>query len=190
MGILVNVSRTIFISLRLAPSTAKPMGRPCASTNRLRLTPCLARSVGFLPVFFPPEGCLGHAPIHAQPRPVDALPFIVGHQATRPHPLKNSRLYPFLKTVMGCGPWTEARGIQRFPLTAGSQHEENGLHANPVRRPWPAATEAMGIYVLGEQCCDGPPTNGREYTTDQLHATRPCHDLRGLQLLQTNVSCS
>src|SRR5207245_2296109 len=181
MGMLVNVSRTIFMSLRLAPSTARPMGMPCASTNRLRLTPCLARSVGFLPVFFPPERRLGHAAVHAQPGPIEALPFIVGHQATLPHSLKNSGAYPFLKTIMGCGTRTEARGIQRFPLTAGSQHEENGLHANPVRRPWPAATEAMGIYVLGEQCCDGLP---------QMVGNTPLINCTQLVHVTTSVACS
>src|SRR5207302_9588385 len=126
MGMLANVSRTIFMSLRLAPSIARPMGMPCASTNRLRLTPCLARSVGFLPVFFPPERCLGHAPIPAQPRPVDALPFILGHQATFPHPLKTTRLHPLLKTVMGRGLGPAPRGIELLAVTHGSQHEENG----------------------------------------------------------------
>src|SRR5215468_9512503 len=82
---LSSVAWTIFMSLRLAPSTASPTGTPLASTSRLRLTPFLARSVGFLPVFFPPEGCLGHAPVHAQPGPVDPLQAVVFEQAGLPH---------------------------------------------------------------------------------------------------------
>src|SRR5262245_13362470 len=84
-GMLSSVASTIFMSLRLAPSTARPTGTPSPSTSRLRLTPLLARSVGFFPVFFPPEGGLGHAAVHAQPGPVDALQLVVEHQASLPH---------------------------------------------------------------------------------------------------------
>src|SRR3712207_7670064 len=70
---LSMVVRTSFISFRFAPSTASPIGTPCPSVSRLRLTPLLPRSVGFRPVFFPPERCLRHRSIHAQPLPVDAL---------------------------------------------------------------------------------------------------------------------
>src|SRR5215469_16527546 len=92
-GMLSNVSSTIFRSGRLAPSTASPIGMPWPSTSRLRLVPCLARSVGFLPVFFPPEGRLGHAPVHAQPLPVDAFAVVVGHQADLPHLLEDAGLH-------------------------------------------------------------------------------------------------
>src|ERR671927_297061 len=84
-GMPRSVSSTIFMSFRFAPSTARPRGIPLASTSRLRLTPRLARSVGFLPVFFPPEGCLGHAPVHAQPTPIDALETVIFEQAGLPH---------------------------------------------------------------------------------------------------------
>ena len=71
-----------------------------------------------MPVFFPPEGCLGHAPVHAYPGPVDPLPIIVGHQARFPHLLEETRLDPFLEAIVGSGPRTEAGGIQSLPLTA------------------------------------------------------------------------
>ena len=50
---------------RLAPSMAMPIGMPAASVNRLRLTPCLPRSVGFAPVFLnrPPEPWSLHHPL-------------------------------------------------------------------------------------------------------------------------------
>src|SRR5947209_7072582 len=128
-GMLSRVASTIFMSLRLAPSTATPTGIPLASTSKLRLTPFLPRSVGFLPVFFPPEGCFAHAPIHTQPRPVDTFPVVVGHQAGLPHGQKDALLYPALEAVMGCGTGAKAGGIQRFPLAAGAEHEEDGFHA-------------------------------------------------------------
>src|SRR5579864_3896245 len=102
-GMLPSVASTIFMSLRLAPPTARPTGTPLASTSRPRLAPFLARSVGFLPVFFPPEGCLGHAPVQRQPRPIDSLPVVVGHQAVLPQILKDARLDPLLKAVVGGG---------------------------------------------------------------------------------------
>src|SRR5258708_21981961 len=107
MAILLSVPATIFMSLRLAPSTARPTGMPAASTNRLRLVPCLARSVGFLPVFFPPEGRLGHAPVHTRPGPVDPFPIIIGSQPPLPHAQKDARFHPFLEPGLGCGAGTE-----------------------------------------------------------------------------------
>src|SRR5438270_4883827 len=98
---LSSVARVSFMSLRLAPSTASPTGMPSASTSRLRLAPFLARSVGFLPVFFPPEGRLGHAPVHAQPGPVQAPQVVVGQQAGLPHGLEDAGLDPLLEAVMG-----------------------------------------------------------------------------------------
>src|SRR5919197_1292889 len=83
-GMPSMVSSTSFMSLRLAPATARPTGTPSASQSRLRLTPNLARSVGFLPVFFPPERRLGHAAVHTQPTPVDFFQVVVFEQARLP----------------------------------------------------------------------------------------------------------
>src|SRR5229473_7172216 len=97
---LSKVSSTIFMSGRLAPSTASPMGMPWPSTSRLRLVPFLARSVGFLPVFFPPERCLGHAPVHAQPLPVDTLKARIFQQPRLPQRREDPRSDPLLKAVV------------------------------------------------------------------------------------------
>src|SRR5438105_15929243 len=108
---LFRVASTSFLSWRLAPSIAKPTGTPLASTSRLRLAPRLPRSVGFLPVFFPPEGGLGHAPVHRQPRPVDPLPVVVGEQARLPHRLEDALLHPPLEAVVGGRAGAEAGGV-------------------------------------------------------------------------------
>src|SRR5947209_4598380 len=150
MGRLSRVAAAILPSGRLAPSTANPSGMPAASTNRLRLTPFLARSVGFLPVFFPPERCLGHAPVHTQPGPVDPLPLVVGQQARLPHFLEDAGRDPFLEAVMRGGTGAKAGGVQGLPLTAGAEDEEDGLHADAVGGPRPAAAEAMRVLVFGE----------------------------------------
>src|ERR1700757_3471765 len=138
-GMLSSVSPTIFMSLRLAPSTASPTGTPPASTSRLRLTPFLARSVGFLPVFFPPEGRLGHAPVHAQPGPVDAPRVVVFEESRLPQRQEDAVGDPLLEAIMGGGAGAELGGVQGLPLAAGAEHEEDGVHAHAVRGPGPAA---------------------------------------------------
>src|SRR5437867_3041462 len=107
---LASVAAVRFMSWRLGPCTATLPGMPSASTSRLRLTPRLARSVGFLPVFFPPERRLGHTAVQRQPRPVDALPFVVGQQAVLPQGLEDPLLDPELEAVVGGGPRAEAGG--------------------------------------------------------------------------------
>src|SRR5215472_19056602 len=98
---LSKVSRSSVWSGRLAPSTASPTGTPRPSTSWLRLTPFLARSVGFLPVFFPPQGRLGHAPVHRQPGPVDALQAVILQQAGLPHLEEGARADILLEAVVG-----------------------------------------------------------------------------------------
>src|SRR5262245_48455975 len=109
---LPSVSSTIFMSGRLAPSTARPTGTPLPSTSRLRLTPFLARSVGFLPVLFPPEGRLGHAPVHAQPRPVDAPQAVVLEQPRLPQRQEDAGPDPLREAVVGGGAGAEPGGVQ------------------------------------------------------------------------------
>src|SRR5262245_62474322 len=141
---LWRVASTSFMSWRLAPSTASPTGMPSACTSRLRLAPFLARSVGSFPVFFPPEGRLGHAPVHAQPGPVQALQVVVGHQAGFPHVLEDAGLDPLLEAVMGRRSRAELGGVEGLPLAAGAQDEEDGVHANAVGGARTASAEAEG----------------------------------------------
>src|SRR6478736_5166033 len=97
---LSSVARTIFMSCRLAPSIARPIGMPCPSVSKLRLTPLLPRSVGFRPVFFSPERCLRHRSIHTQPSPVDALQFVKLLDAGIPQLQEDASFDPFLEAVM------------------------------------------------------------------------------------------
>ena len=119
--------------------------------------PCLARSVGFLPVFFPPEWGFGHAPIHAQPLPVDALQPGVFQQPGLPQSGKDPGGNPLLKTVVGRGTWAELGGVQGFPLAAGAQDEQDGIHADAVGGAGPPAAEAMRVYVWGQVHLDFRP---------------------------------
>lgn len=139
------------MSGRLAPSTARPTGTPWPSTSRLRLTPFLARSVGFLPVFFPPEGCLGHAPVHAQPGPVDAREAVIVEQALLPELEEDAGLDPLLETVVGSGAGAKLGGIEGLPLTARAEDIEDGIGTDPIRSTRPSAAEAVRIHMLGKE---------------------------------------
>src|SRR5215831_19702266 len=110
---LWRVASTSFMSWRLAPSTASPTGMPSASTSRLRLAPFLPRSVGLLPVFFPPEGRLGHAPVHRQPLPVQPLQRVVLLQPVLPELLEDAGLGPLLEAAVGRALGAAAGGRQR-----------------------------------------------------------------------------
>jgi hypothetical protein len=107
--------------------------------------------VGFLPVFFPPEGRLGHAPVHTQPVPVDAHQAVVFEQACLPHLEEDALLDPALEAVVGRGAGTELGGVQGLPLAAGAQDEEDGVHTGAVGRGRPTTTKGMGIHPLGDQ---------------------------------------
>jgi hypothetical protein len=58
---------------------------------------------------------------------------------------------------MSGGRGADPGGVQRVPLTTGSQHEEDRIHADPVRLAWPTAAEAMRVRVLGKMSLDQRP---------------------------------
>src|SRR5207302_2925376 len=161
-------ARAILKSLRLAPSTAKPTGTPAASVSTLRCTPSCPRSVGFLPVFFPPERRLGAAAVHAQPGPVDAHEEVVLQQAHLPELLEDAGPDPLLEAVVGGRAGDEAGGVQGLPLAAGAEHEENGVQAIAVGLAGPSAAELVGVGVVRQpgfelfpQFVGDPPSIGR-----------------------------
>jgi hypothetical protein len=130
---------------------------PLPSTSKLRLAPFLARSVGFLPVFFPPEGCLGHASIHTQPFPVETLQTVILQESGLPQRQKHAVGHPLLEAIVGSGPWAELRRVQGLPLATGTQNEENGVHAHPIGCAWTPTAETMRIHVLRQVDCDLDP---------------------------------
>jgi hypothetical protein len=75
---------------------------------------------------------------------------VVRQQAVFPQGSENASLDPLLKAVVGGRAGAEAGRVQRFPLAAGAQDEQNGFHAYAVGRAWPAAAEAVGVVVFGK----------------------------------------
>src|SRR5579872_3658247 len=118
MTMLSSVSRASLKSLRFAPATTTASGMPLASVSKLRLVPPFARSVGFGPVFFPPERRLGHRAVHREPAPVHADELVVVRQGSHPRALKHARLGPLDEAPVGGRAGAYARRSQRVPLTA------------------------------------------------------------------------
>src|SRR5690349_7117666 len=118
---LRRVSTNSLKSFLFAPATDKPTGTPPDSTSNERLVPCLLRSTGLGPVFFPRQGRFGHRPIHREPTPVDPVEGVVLGQTGLPEAQKEAVLDPGLEAVVRRGAWANARGRQRVPLAAGSR---------------------------------------------------------------------
>jgi hypothetical protein len=143
--------------------------------------------VGFLPVFFPPEGRLGHAPVHRQPGPVDPRGTVVVEQAGLPPLEEDTGLDPLLEAVVGGGARAELSGVQGLPLAAGAQDEEDGIGTDAVGGPGPPAAEGVGVDVLGDEDLqelpegigDSPIVGDR----DGIHGPSSCATTRQLQEL-------
>src|SRR5512135_2640232 len=145
--ILSRVGRLSFISWRLAPSIAMPIGTPCPSVSRLRFTPRLPRSVGLGPVFFPAQRRFRHGSIHREPVPVDPAELIKLLHSGLPEFEEDSRLYPLLKAVMRRRMRTQLRLIKGLPLASRSQHVEDRIGTVAIRHPRPSSSKAMRIHM-------------------------------------------
>jgi hypothetical protein len=101
---------------------------------------------------------------------------------------------PFLEAVMGGGTGAKAGGVQGLPLTAGAEDEEDGLHADAVGGPRPAAAEAMRVLVFGEQQGDAFPQVVRDMPLihdGPIHQSGVIHGCTSsAQQSSNNVSCA
>jgi hypothetical protein len=95
---------------------------------------------------------------------------------------------------MGGGTRTKTGGVQRLPLTARAEHEEDGFHAHAVGCARPTAAEAMRVFVFGEQQRDAFPEvirdmplvhDGHIQNKGVAHGLYSCAQLSG-----NNVSCT
>src|SRR3981081_4272538 len=81
-----------FCSTALAPAITTPSGPPSPSVSRLFLVPFLPRSVGFLPVFFPPEPGLAQHRVGTLPLPLHPAEFVALGDQHRPDPREHTPL--------------------------------------------------------------------------------------------------
>lgn len=103
-----------------------------------------------MPVFFPPKGCLGHAPVHAQERPVDPNQTVIVEQALLPELAEDAGCDPLLEAVVGGGAGAELAGIEGLPLAAGAEDVEDGIGTDAVGGAWFATAEGVGVHMFGD----------------------------------------
>ena len=151
IGMLFSVSSTSRMSCVLAPSIPTAKGMPLPSVKTDRLVPSLPRSVGFRPVFFPPERCLGHGPVHRLPFPFDPLQLVIFFQRGFPEFRERSSFDQNLKIRVSRAPRSKFRW-QSLPLTAGSQDIKNPVQNGPPRRT--RASTFLALPILGQQRFD------------------------------------
>jgi hypothetical protein len=135
--------------------------------------PILARSVGFLPVFFPPEGGLGHAPVEALPFPVDADYVVVLVQGDLPQGAEDAPLLPPLEVPVQAAAGAEL-GRDGLPVAPRPQDVEDAVEHPAVRQPGPAALG--GPPDLGEQRLDPLPEGVRDAEILDHHGARCGHN--------------
>src|SRR5262245_43274554 len=132
------VDRSSLQSGTLAPAITAPSGPPWPSVTRCFLVPFFPRSVGFLPVFFPPEAGLAQHPVGRLPLPLDVAEFVALGDQQCPDLLEDPALGPTLEPVVDGALGAVAFG-ELVPLTAAAHPEED-----PVERPPPVGRRAAG----------------------------------------------
>lgn len=112
----------------LAPAMTTPSGPPSPSTSRLFLVPGLPRSVGFLPVFFPPEPGLAQHPVGRLPLPVHRPELVARLDQHCPDLLEDPVPAPPLEPAVHRAVVAELLG-ELVPLAAAAEAEDD-----PVER--------------------------------------------------------
>src|SRR3954467_8200336 len=124
------VSFSSFCSTTLAPAISTPRGPPSPSVTRLFLVPFLPRSVGFLPVFFPPEPGLAQHRVGTLPLPLHAAEFVALGDQHRPDLLEDAAFDPTLEPVVDRALGAEPFG-ELVPLAAAPHPEEDRVEHRP-----------------------------------------------------------
>jgi hypothetical protein len=122
--------------------------------RRLFLAPSLPRSVGFLPVFSPPEPSLAQHRVGALPLPLHPAEFVALGDQHGPDLLEDPALDPPLEPVVDGAPGAVSLG-QPLPLAAAPHPEEDGVEQLPPVGDM-AAGNLPGPELL-EDRLDPPP---------------------------------
>src|SRR3954447_9935661 len=124
------VSFKSFCSTTFAPAITIPSGPPSPSVSRLFLVPFFPRSVGFLPVFFPPEPGLAQHRVGTLLLPLHPAEFVALGDQHRPDLLEDVPLDPALEPVVDRALGAEPLG-QLVPLAAAPHPEEDRVEHHP-----------------------------------------------------------
>src|SRR3954447_9659527 len=124
------VSFRSFCSTTFAPAIATPNGPPSPSVTRLFFVPFLPRSVGFLPVFFPPEPGLAQHRVGRLPLPLHPAEFVTLGDQHRPDLLEDAPFDPPLEPVVDRALGAEPLG-ELVPLAAAAHPEDDRVEHLP-----------------------------------------------------------
>src|SRR4051812_48813725 len=148
------VSFSNFCSTMLAPAITTPRGPPLPSVSKLFLVPCLPRSVGFLPVFFPPEPGLAQHRVGRLPLPVHPAELVALLDQHGPDLLEDAAPDPSLEPVVDRALGAIPLG-HLLPLAAAPHPEDDPIeHLPPVGD---VATGGLPGPVFLEDGLDPPP---------------------------------
>src|SRR5436309_742854 len=148
------VSFNSFCSTMFAPAITTPRGPPSPSVSRLFFVPFFPRSVGFLPVFSPPEPGLAQHRVRRLPLPLHPAEFVALGDQHRPDLLEDAPRDPPLEPVVDRALGAEPLG-QLVPLAAGAHPEDDPVeHLPPLGMP--SSGRLLGPELL-EDRLDPPP---------------------------------
>jgi hypothetical protein len=105
----------------------------------------------------PPQGRLGHGPVHTQLVPVNVLQLV---KLCHPHLSElqeDIRCHPLLKPVMSGGLGTELGLVQGLPLASCPEDIKNSIGTAAIRDTGPSASKAMRLDIRWEQGCQNGP---------------------------------
>src|SRR3954468_23363342 len=154
MTIASIVASKSFCSTTLAPAVTTPSGPPSPSVRRFFLVPFLPRSVGFLPVFFPPEPGLAQHRVGRLPLPLHPAELITLGDQDRPDLLEDAPFDPPLEPVVDRALGAESLG-QLVPLAAAAHPEDDRVeHLPPVGDP--ASGGLLGPELLEDRLDPSP----------------------------------
>src|SRR5208337_4191600 len=122
--ILSIVAARSLRSRTFAPAITTPSGPPSPSVTRLFLVPFFPRSVGFLPVFFPPEAGLAQHRVGRLPLPLHPAEFVTLGDQDRPDSLEDPCCSPALEPVVDSALGSVPLG-QLVPLAAAAHPEDD-----------------------------------------------------------------
>src|SRR5271157_1764598 len=130
--ILSIVAARSLRSSTFAPAITTPSGPPSPSVTMLFLVPFFPRSVGFLPVFFPPKAGLAQHRVGRLPLPLHPAEFVTLGDQDRPDSLEDPCCSPALEPVVDSALGSVPLG-QLVPLAAAAQPEDDRIqHFPPI----------------------------------------------------------
>ena len=121
----------------------EPDRDPRALAEDRAFRPLLALSVGFGPVFGPPNGALVIAPSAASN--AQSMPTSSSYSSSpwRQISWNTPACSPLLKAPMRRTRRTDPRRVQRVPLHPGAQHQQDRVHRVAIRHPRVVATQRV-----------------------------------------------